>query len=170
MQDCEIDDSGDLVTDRVPAAVRDGSQSFNKLGDRQRDCRPLSELGRAVRSPVAPEPPSGETDYQTEDHMEDRVPSSDIHTERRSESGSKDKTQDHPSEQDQGLPPWRSWLDSAVRHCRIMSPPDTGQMAACDPALRGSERSPGGRGYGHAPLPSGQQRQLQLTPTVHEMT
>ena len=88
LQDCEIDEAGYLVTDRVAAAVRDGGQSFNKLSDRQRECRPLSELGRAIRSSVAPEPPSGETDDRTEDHVEDRVPSSDIHTERRSDSGS----------------------------------------------------------------------------------
>lgn len=88
LQNCEIGDAGDFVTDRVAAAVRDGGQSFNKLSDRQRKCRPLSELGRAIRSSVASEPPSGETDDRTKDHVEDRVPSSDIHTERRSDSGS----------------------------------------------------------------------------------
>jgi len=88
LQDCEIDDARDFVTDRVSAAVRDGGQSFNKLSDRQRECRPLSELGRAIRSSVAAEPPSGETDDRTKDHVKDRVSSSDIHTERRSDSGS----------------------------------------------------------------------------------
>ena len=129
------------MTDRVPAAVRDGSQSFNKLGDRQRDCRPLSELGRAVRSPVAPEPPSGETDYQTEDHMKDRVPSSDIHIERRAESGSKDKTQDHPP--------------NRTRACRLGGAGSTalfGTAESCHLPMRG-RWLPATRRYGAASAP-----------------
>jgi hypothetical protein len=95
-----------------------------KLRDRQRDCRPLSELGRAVRSSVAPEPPSGETDDYTEDHMEDRVPSPDVHTERGSDGGSKNNAQDDRAEQDQGLSPWRSWptaMFGTAESCPILA-------------------------------------------------
>lgn len=46
---------------------------------------------------MTPKPPCDETYNQPEDHVEDRVPSSDIHTERSSDGGSKDKAQDYPS-------------------------------------------------------------------------
>jgi hypothetical protein len=74
--------------------------------------------------------------------MEDRVPSSDIHIERRPEGGAKDKAKDHSSEQDQGLPPRRSRLDNEVRHGRIISRPGISPAARREPRGGGSKRTP----------------------------
>lgn len=104
------------MADRVPTAIRDRSQSFSELSDRQRDCRPLSEPRRTVPAPHASEPPSCETDDGPENHMEDRVPRSDIDVERCPDGGSKNQTEDDPSEQDERLPTWRSRLDLATWH------------------------------------------------------
>ena len=128
-----IDHAGDLVSDRVPAAVRDGSQSFNKLREAQRDRRPLSKSGRSVRSSWrrSHQAASPRTTLRTTWTI--GVSGSDIDIERRSDGGSKDEAQDHTSEQKPGPVAWRSRLDCGFRH-RPMSHSRREQMAAGVPA------------------------------------
>lgn len=128
MQRHQIDGAEDLVPDRVSTAVRDRSQSFSELSDRQRDCGPLSELRRTVRTFLSSEPPSRETDDGSQDHMEDCVARSDIDVERRPDGGSKNQAEDDPSEQDERLPSWRNRLDRADWHRQIISSPAAGAL------------------------------------------
>lgn len=116
LQRHQIDGAEDLVPDRVSTAVRDRCESFSELSDRQRDCGPLSESRRTVRTSLASEPPSGETDDGPQDHMEDRMPRSDIDVERRPDGSSKNQAEEDSSEQDERLASRRSRLDAADCH------------------------------------------------------